>query len=74
MINAKQSFREWIEEFLEQIPDDAQINCCIELSYTKDRKNEIMITGLNPNDPEWQKKYPSTRSCLGGSPYNHAAN
>ena len=71
----KQSFREWIEDKLRQIPDDARINCCIELSYylDNDKYNEIMITGHNPNDPEWQRKFPSTRSCRGGTPHNHAA-
>ena len=74
MTDSKETFREWIEMLLEDIPDDEgiKINCCIEMSYLSGKK-EIMVTGHNPNDKVWQKKYPSTRSCFGATPYNHAA-
>jgi len=73
-INDKEAFQEWIKGLLENIPDDEGIliNCCIEMSYFSGKK-EIMVTGHNPNNEVWQKKYPSTRSCFGGTPYNHAA-
>ena len=66
----KTRFREWIERLLEKVPDDALINCCIEMSYWSASKKEIMVTGLHPNDADWQKKYPSSRSCWGGTPLN----
>ena len=57
MSEEKRSFREWIERLLEKVPDDALINCCIEMSYFQGAKGgkEIMVTGLHPNDADWQK-------------------
>ena len=74
----KTRFREWIERLLEKVPDDALINCCIEMyaeektrfRWSASKKTEIMVTGLHPNDADWQKKYPSSRSCWGGTPLN----
>lgn len=74
MSEEKTSFREWIERFLEKVPDDALINCCIEMSYSQGAKGdkEIMVTGLHPNDADWQKRYPSSKDCWGGTPLNRA--
>ena len=74
MSEQKKKFREWIEGFLEKVPDDALINCCIEMSYSQGGKGgeEIMVTGLHPNDADWQKRYPSSKTCWGMRPVNQA--
>lgn len=74
MSEEKKRFREWIEEHLEKVPDDALINCCIEMSWCSPGipEKHIMVTGLHPNNAHWQKQYPSSRNCWGMHPVNQA--